>query len=115
MRTRSLFLVCALLLNAAVALAQSPQGFTYQAVVRNSGNDLVVNQAVGMRISIRQTTAGGTVVYQETHTPTTNQNGLVTLNVGSGSVVSGTFAGINWGNGPYFIQTETDPCGRNIL
>jgi len=111
MRTRSLFLLCALLMSGAMALAQSPQGFTYQAVVRNTANDLVINQQVGMRVSIRQTTIGGTVVYQETHTPTTNQNGLVTLNVGSGAVVSGTFNTINWGNGPYFIQSETDPAG----
>jgi len=111
MRKRSLFLLCALLMSGAIAMAQSPQGFTYQAVVRNSANDLVINQQVGMRVSIRQTTAGGAVVYQETHTPTTNQNGLVTLNVGSGTVVSGTFATIDWGAGPYFIQSETDPAG----
>jgi hypothetical protein len=91
--------------------AQAPQKMSYQAVIRNSANALVTSQAVGMRISILQTTAAGTAVYTETQTPTTNDNGLVSLAIGTGTVVSGTFATIDWSAGPYFIQTETDPTG----
>jgi len=80
-------------------------------VIRNSVDALVVNQAVGMRISILQTTAIGTAVYVETQTPTTNINGLVSLEIGTGTPVTGTFAGIDWAAGPYFIKTETDPTG----
>jgi hypothetical protein len=50
-------------------------------------------------------------VYVETQTPTSNANGLVSLEIGGGTVVSGNMATINWANGPYFIKTETDPSG----
>jgi hypothetical protein len=100
----------AILLTASV-FAQAPQKMSYQAVIRNSSNTLVINTQVGMQISILQGAAGGTAVYVETQTPTSNTNGLVSLEVGAGTVVSGTFASINWANGPYFIKTETDPSG----
>ena len=91
--------------------AESPEKISYQAVIRNSTNALVTNQAIGLKVSILQTSATGTVVYAETHTPTTNINGLVTILIGAGNVVSGTFSGINWAAGPYFIKTEIDPAG----
>jgi len=91
--------------------AQSPQKMSYQAVIRNASNTLIANSTVRMQISILQGSATGTIVYSETQTPTTNTNGLATLEIGTGSVVSGTFATINWANGPYFIKTETDPTG----
>jgi hypothetical protein len=74
-------------------------------------NNLVVSQAVGMQISILQGTATGTAVYEETQTLTTNTNGLVSLEIGTGTIVSGTFNTIDWSNGPFFIKTETDPTG----
>ena len=79
--------------------------------MRNTTNNLVTNQPVGMQISILQGSATGTAVYVETQTPTSNANGLVSLEIGGGSVVSGNMATINWANGPYFIKTETDPTG----
>lgn len=66
---------------------------------------------MGMRISIRQGTMNGPSVYTETHSPTSNANGLVTLQIGAGSVVTGDFAAIDWANGPYYLRTETDPAG----
>lgn len=99
-------IICFSVLNA-----QMPNKMSYQAVVRNAGNQLVVNQNVGMRISILQGSISGTAVFVETHSPLTNLNGLVTLEVGGGNPVTGTFATINWANGPYFIKTETDPLG----
>lgn len=103
-------LYAALLLSASV-FAQAPNKMSYQAVIRNSSNALVINQVVGMRISILQGTASGTAVYVETQTPTTNDNGLASIEIGGGTVVSGNFASINWANGPYFVKTETDPNG----
>jgi len=93
--------------------AQSPQKLSYQAVIRNSSGALVTNHAVGMRISILQGTMTGTVVYAETYSPVpqTNANGLVTVEIGSGTPSTGTFSGINWSTGPYFLKTETDPAG----
>jgi hypothetical protein len=83
---------------------------SYQAVIRNSSNSLVVNTQVGMQISILQTTDSGTAVYVETQIPTTNINGLVSLAIGSGTT-TGHFSAIDWSAGPYFIKTETDPTG----
>jgi len=91
--------------------AQAPQKMSYQGVIHNSNNNLVKNQLVGMKISIIQTTSSGTAVYVETQSPTTNENGLVSLEIGSGTIVSGAFSTINWENGPYFIKTETDLAG----
>ena len=89
-------------------MAQVPQKFSYQAVIRNATNVLVANTVVGMRISILQGSANGTVVYSETQKPTTNTNGLISISVGAGNVISGTFAAINWSKTPYFLKSETD-------
>jgi hypothetical protein len=104
----SIFL--AVLLSASV-FAQSPQKMSYQAVIRNSSDQLVTNHAVGMRVSILQGSSTGTAVYVETQTPSTNANGLVSIEIGSGTIVTGTFAAIDWSAGTYFIKTETDPTG----
>ena len=101
----------AVLLMTASTFAQTPEKMSYQAVVRDSGDNLVSSQPVGMQISILQTTATGTAVYVETQTPTTNVNGLVTLEIGTGTVVSGDFTTIDWSTDSYFIKTETDPTG----
>jgi hypothetical protein len=100
-----------ILLATITSFAQAPNRISYQAEVRNGSNNLVVNQLVGIRISILQGSIAGASVYTETHAPTTNANGLVSLQIGGGTVVSGGFASINWGNGPYFLKTETDPTG----
>jgi len=99
------------LFNPVLVFAQPPDKLSYQAVVRNSSNSLLTNQNVGMRISILQGSFSGTSVYSETHIVTTNLNGLASIEVGTGSVISGNFSYISWANGPYFIKTETDPAG----
>lgn len=93
------------------AVAQSPEGMSYQAVVRDMDNALVTNTEVGMQITILQGSEEGEEVYVETHLPTTNDNGLVSLVIGNGNAVLGDFADINWSEGPYFIKTETDVEG----
>lgn len=93
------------------AFAQTPQKMSYQAVIRNAGNNLVTAAPVGMQVSILQGSSTGSAVYVETHTLNTNANGLVSMEIGGGTVVSGTVSAIDWANGPYFIKTETDPTG----
>lgn len=93
------------------AKAQAPEKMSYQAVIRGTNNNLVTSAAIGMKISILQGSALGTAVYVETQTSTSNANGLVSIEIGNGTVVSGSFTAIDWSNGPYFIQTETDPAG----
>jgi len=91
--------------------AQAPQKMSYQAVIRNSANALITTSPIGLKISILQGSSTGTAVYVETQTSNTNANGLVSIEIGTGSPVFGTFAAINWASGPYFIKTETDPLG----
>ncbi len=95
------------LIIAATVFAQSPEKMSYQAVVRNINDSLIVNQTLGMQISILKSSISGLAVYVETHTPETNDNGLVTIEIGSGTS-SDDFSTIDWSNGPYFIKTETD-------
>jgi hypothetical protein len=91
--------------------AQSPQKMSYQAVIRNSDNQLVVNRTVRMRISLLPDSMTATASYVETHQVTTNALGAVQLEIGGGTVVSGNFAAIPWSSGKIFIKTETDPAG----
>lgn len=93
------------------ASAQAPERMSFQAVVRDEANALVTNGTVSMRLSVLQGSESGTPLYVETHSTTTNTNGLATVQVGGGTIVSGTMAGIDWGSGPYFLKTETDPAG----
>ncbi len=90
---------------------QSPDKLSYQAILRNSSHELLKDQQVGMRISILQGSTDGIVVYIETQTLSTNSNGLISLEIGTGTVVSGDFSTIDWAAGPYFLKTETDPTG----
>lgn len=92
------------LLTSYVVQAQSPQGINYQAVARDAGGNPLATQAVAIEFKIHQTTAGGTVVYDETHSKTTNAFGLFTAIVGQGSIVSGTFSTIAWGSNSYFLE-----------
>jgi hypothetical protein len=99
-----------LLINSSI-FAQAPQKMSYQAVLRNSNDSLLISTPVGMRISLVQGSPTGTVVFSETQTATTNANGLVSLQIGMGTAVSGTFAGIDWAAGPYYVKTDTDLSG----
>jgi len=108
---RKINLLLGMLLFSAIAFAQAPNKMSYQAVVRNAADQLLANKAIGFQVTIEQGTAGGAAVYVETFTPTTNANGLVTLEIGTGNIVSGDITTIDWENGPYFIKTETDPTG----
>jgi len=103
-------LLLSVLLVTALTFAQVPQGISYQAVAMN-GSMPVVSSNVGLRLSILNQTATGTAVYVETQTKTTNAQGLFNLVVGQGTVTSGSFAGINWGNGAKFLKVEMDNAG----
>ena len=100
---KKVFTFLAAVLLTATVWAQSPEKMSYQAVIRNSSDALVTNTQIGMEINIRQGTPSGTVVYTETQTPTTNANGLVSIEIGGGT----GFNTIDWSAGPYFIETKT--------
>ncbi len=105
--------ICLFLFSFAfnTIFAQAPQKMSYQAVIRNTSGNLIVDTPVGIKISILQGSTSGTEVFSETHNPTTSSNGLASIEIGAGTPITGTFATINWGLGPFFIKTETDPTG----
>ena len=108
-RNYTLLLVLFLFSSVSI-LAQTPEKMSYQVVLRDASNTLLTNQQVGIQISILQTTITGSAVYTETQTATTNINGLVSLEIGSGTS-SDDFSAIDWSAGPYFIKTATDASG----
>ncbi|MBR6132196.1 MAG: collagen-like protein, partial [Bacteroidales bacterium] len=107
---KKFYFILILSLLAVSLFAQAPQKMSYQAVVRNSNNALVTEQNVSVRLSILQGSATGAAVYTETHTVTTNVNGLLTVEVGAGNS-SQNFSQIPWGMGPFYLKSEIDPEG----
>jgi uncharacterized protein (TIGR02145 family) len=106
-----LIITLANLLLITSIFAQAPEKISYQAIVQDSSGKVISNQTVGMQISILQGSSGGTLVYKEKHSPTSNANGLLSIVIGEGTVISGSFSAINWANGTYYIKSETDLSG----
>ncbi|MDI9515645.1 MAG: hypothetical protein WBK94_01175, partial [Tenuifilaceae bacterium] len=90
--------------------AQAPQGFNYQAVVRNAQGVPLAQQQVSIRLAI-QDELGKAIYYSETHTVTTSPQGVVSIVVGNGTVLNGIFADIPWANGNIYMKVEVDPAG----
>lgn len=114
MQKYAVFLFSLLLAFVAISnyvFAQSPQGISYQAVVRNASGDLVTSTDISVRISIRETSVTGNVVYQESSLVTSNSFGLINLVVGQGTPLQGTVAGIDWSSDSHFLQVEVDIAG----
>ncbi len=109
---KKLTLTFALIMAITIVMSQ-PSAFKYQTLVRDASGEVLSNQPVSFQISILQGSASGTNVYTETHTATTNQFGLVSFEIGNGTVVSGDFGTIDWGSDDYFLQIELDENGSN--
>jgi len=108
---KKIFLILLTIVVSMSVFSQTPNGFSYQAIVRDSENNLVKNSQVGLKISILQYTPEGSVVFSEYHFTTTNLNGLLSIIIGEGEKQYGYISKINWSDGPFFIKTETDPTG----
>lgn len=98
------------LISTAI-FAQVPQGISYQAIALNNSGNPVVSSNVGIRLSILNNSATGTVLYTETHTKTTNAQGLFNLVIGQGTSTFGTFNTINWNVNSKFLKVEMDVAG----
>ncbi len=101
--------VFTLLLFNALAQAQAPQAFKYQAVVRDAGGQVLPDQQVGLFIEL----AGIDTIYSETHTATTNAFGLVNLEIGRGTPVFGIFSEIDWNQQIYIVISLDATGGTN--
>jgi hypothetical protein len=106
-------LVALIMITGLGAKAQTPQKFNYQGIARNSTGAPIAGQAIGLRISILEGSATGTVEYSEAHNVTTNTYGLYNVSIGGGTAVSGTMAAIDWSTGNKYVKVEIDPAGGN--
>lgn len=91
--------------------AQVPQGISYQAIALNTSGNPVISSNIGLRLSVLDNTASGTVLYSETHTKTTNAQGLFNTVIGQGTPITGTFSSIDWGTNSKFLKVELDAAG----
>jgi len=109
-------LTISILLIINLANAQAPNGFKYQASIRDNNGIALLNKLIAIKISLLAGTANGTSVYSEVHNLVTSDFGIVNLNIGNGTVSSGNFSTIDWGSNTYFIKTEVDiNNGTNFL
>ena len=110
---KKLFTLIALIVLTTIN-AQAPQGFNYQATVRNAAGDLIINQNVTFKFNIMLNTSTSLPVFSETHYVPTDDLGQVNLTVGEGTATTGTFGDINWGNGSYYLGIELS-TGANFV
>ena len=97
-----------LLLTGNMMIAQVPENFNYQAIIRDNAGELIVDKNIDVKVSIIDNTITGTVLYVENHTVSTNAYGLVNLLIGSGIVESGSFSSIIWGMNDKFLNIDVD-------
>ncbi len=110
MQSIRLFLFVPAILFCFTIKAQTPEKFSYQAVIRNANGSLITDTQISLRISILRGSSSGTISYQELHSPTTDINGLISIEIGTGSVQNGLqIDTIEWQGSNYFIKTEADP------
>ncbi len=114
MKTRILYLLTTMLfifIITGTMNAQAPSSIPYQAVARDGAGAIVPNRTISLRFSIHDGAAAGPTVYAETQSILTNALGSFTANIGTGVVVSGSFASITWGIGSKHLQVEMDIAG----
>jgi uncharacterized protein (TIGR02145 family) len=94
------------------AIHAQPQKINYQAVAVNSSGVTVKNRVISLRLSILDSSSTGSVLFSETHQPTTDGSGQFNVFLGGGTAVSGTFSNIPWGNTKdKFLKAEADLNG----
>ena len=93
--------------------AQTPQGFNYQATVRNTTGELIVNSNVYFKFNVIQGAQTTVPVFTETHYVPTDDLGQVTLIIGEGTANTGVFSEIEWSLGSYFLGIELSIDGPN--
>lgn len=87
---------------------QVPDLVNYQAVLRDATGAIMDNRPVTVRLTVHENSGTGPVEFQERHTLTTTAQGLINVQIGAGTALVGTFAGINWYNNEKWLQVEVD-------
>jgi hypothetical protein len=89
-------------------IAQIPQRFNYQSVVRDLSGNILPNHTLGIQFTILSGSETGISVYSERHVVTSQNSGLITLTIGDGTVISGTMADIDWSLGSFYLSISVD-------
>ena len=106
MKIHNLLISLTLILCTQTLFTQSNRAFHYQAVARDNAGAAISNSPVNLRFQIRANSPSGNLVYQETHSPSTNQLGLINLDIGKGLVELGNFNNIPWNEDDYYLIVE---------
>ncbi len=96
---------------ATICQGQVPQAFSFQSLVLDANGDPVSDQSIGVLIQIIDGAPTGAVLYSESHSPITNSNGLYSIEIGNGDVVSGSFGNIDWLGGLKYVSLSHDITG----
>jgi len=91
-------------------VAQTPNAFQYQAVVRNTQGDIIKTQSINVRFTLRKSITSVAWAFQETQNVTTSDNGLINVQIGTGTPGPGSLnlGEVDWTTGVYFMQVEVD-------
>lgn len=108
MKVRKIYVFLMTALVSTLLMGQSPNSFKYQAVLRNIRGDVRANADVTILIQVTKNQGNGVVVYSESHKVKTDIFGLIDLEIGKGTPITGDFSTINWGNGTYFVNISVD-------
>lgn len=103
---KSISLTALLGISVLTAMAQAPESFNYQAVIRDAAGEITSNSAMNVRFSIKEDSPSGTTTYREFVDLTSNEFGLINHAVGTGTVDLGTFEDISWSANGMFLQVE---------
>ena len=105
------FLVFLSLIFFSASLHSQAQTITYQGTAISSLGQLLASQPISVRLSVFNDIASGTAEYVETQTVTTSPTGALSIQVGSGTAVTGTYASINLMSSIHYLQVEIQPSG----
>ncbi|MEY4331217.1 MAG: hypothetical protein RL609_1965, partial [Bacteroidota bacterium] len=108
------FILFHALLLPFLTFSQAPSAIPYQAVVRNVDGSVMSNASLMITLMIHDVTATGTVVFEESHTTSSNAQGLININVGSGAASVGSFNAIDWGSSAKFLHVQLD-AGNGLI
>ncbi len=111
-----IWILWAVVLFSTVDLcAQTVKGIPYQTVVRDAEGNPMSDQGVTVRFYIQRTLSSRAdaeplLLYSETHTTVSDANGLVTLQVGEGEPLEGSFDAVDWW-GKISVKIELELTG----
>ncbi|MGB3608061.1 hypothetical protein [Psychroserpens sp.] len=110
MKTKLTLLI---ILLSIMGYAQS--GINYKALIKDDLGNVVANDLIIVQFDILEGTAQ-TAVYSEFHQVTTDDNGLIVLVIGEGTLFAGSpnYDTIDWGNDSHFLETSIN-IGNGLI